>query len=308
MAQDISIEYPDKVVFITTRTMRSELWFVNNPKLEERIKAYLAKYAADYGAQLYAFVIMGNHIHIEAKFPNCNRARFMRAFNSIVAALVRMHCENFTEGKLWARRARSQPVPNDEDVENWFFYTALNPVSSGLVERISDYPIYNSFSDAISGITRTFSIVDWTDYNNRKRYNSNLTIKECTHKYELRYERLPGYEQMSRAAYKKLMLKRLEERRIEIIQNRRVEGKGFAGKKVLKKTVPGCRPHSTKKASRHSRRPLVLTLCKVTRAEFLDRYFKLLRWYKEASKLFRSGDLLAQFPPWTYRPPLAVPG
>jgi hypothetical protein len=109
-------------------------------------------------------------------------------------------------------------VPNDEDVENWFFYSALNPVSSGLVERVSEYPSYNSFSNAISDNSRTFSIVDWTNYNNRRRYNSKLTIKDCTHGYELRYERLPGYEQMPRAEYKRLMLILLEERRTEIIE------------------------------------------------------------------------------------------
>jgi REP element-mobilizing transposase RayT len=308
MAQDLSIEYPDDVVFITTRTIGSKLWFVNNPPLEEKIKAFLAKYANEYGALLYAFVLVGNHIHIEAKFPQRNRSAFIRDFNSMVARLVNTHCDTFIDGRLWARRARTQVVPNDEDVLHWFFYAALNPVSSGLVERISDYPSYNSFSDAIAGITQTYKLVDWTDYNNRRRYNSKLTIKECTHSYELRYERLPGYEDMSRQEYKKLMLTELEKRRVEAVEKRRLAGKGFAGEKALKATVPGSCPHSTKTSMRHSRRPLVLTLCKVTRAQFLEQYFNLLRWYKDASKQFRGGELLVEFPPRTYRPPLAVPG
>jgi hypothetical protein len=33
----------------------------------------------------------------------------------------------------------------------------------------------------------------------------------------------------------------------------------------------------------------------------------LLSWYKEAQKQFRAGNLLVEFPPWTYGPPLAAP-
>ena len=43
-----------------------------------------------------------------------------------------------------------QVLPLEADLEKYFFYSALQPVSSGLTEKISDYDDYNSFSDAAS--------------------------------------------------------------------------------------------------------------------------------------------------------------
>ncbi len=60
---------------------------------------------------------------------------------------------------LWHRRYSSEFLPDAESIEEYFFYTALQLVSDGLVDRISDYPGYNFFHDAISGIKRTFKIL-----------------------------------------------------------------------------------------------------------------------------------------------------
>jgi REP element-mobilizing transposase RayT len=124
--------------------MNSRLWFINNSKLVGRILAYLAKYQETYGVVIYAFVIMGNHYHLLAKFPRRNKALFFRDFNGIIAKLVSRHVREFEGGKLWARRVRSQVVPNPEDIKDRFFYAALNPVNAGIARKLSEYEAYNS--------------------------------------------------------------------------------------------------------------------------------------------------------------------
>lgn len=306
MAQDLSIEDPEMIFFGTIRTVDSRLWLVNNDKLIERIKAYLAKYLDDYGAECYGIALMGNHYHLLIKFPLGNKSAFFRDFNAMIAKLTKRLAKNYEGGRLWARRVRCQFVLEPADVENWFFYMALNPIASGLGQKLSDYPCYNSFSNAISGKTETFKIVDWTDYENRRRTNKKLTIAECTKTYELKFARLPGYEHLSHREYRELMLKKFEARRIEVLRERAEKGLGYVTREQLLETVPGSKPKTTKTSSRHTHRPLCLTLCREARQRFLEWYFELREMYLIASKRFREGDLSVIFPPGTYRPPSAV--
>jgi REP element-mobilizing transposase RayT len=303
MAQDLSFESEEFCFFATTRTMNSLLWFINNPKLTERILAHLAKCQEVYGVIIYAFVVMGNHYHLIARFPRRNKANFFRDFNSIISKLTYRYVEKFEGGKLWARRVRTQVVPNPEDIKERFFYASLNPVAAGIVKNLSEYDSYVSFSDAVFDRRRKFSIVNWTDYNNRKRFNRSLKPKDCAREYTLTYSRLPGYEELTKSDYINVMSAELEKRRSEIVDARTKDGKGFASCEALKSLTPGVRPKSTKTSTRESKRPLVLTLCLETKKRFLDWYFSMLAAYKDASRRFRDGILDAPFPPGTFRPP-----
>ena len=303
MAQDLSIEHPDFVFFSTIRTMNSRLWFVGTPELQDRIQAFLARYQEMYGVVIYGFIIMGNHYHLIAKFPLMNKAAFFKAFNSMIARLTNTAVEQFEGGKLWARPVRSQPIGDELDIKDRFFYAALNPVGAGLVRKLSEYKSYNSFNDAITGKKRKFKIFHREDYNNRKRSNSKLTHAECTSEHTLTYSRLPGYEQMSHADYVKVMSKELEVRRVFVVEQRLKDGRGFATAEALSKLRPGAKPKSTKTSTRHSKRPLILTRLFELRTKYLRWYFDLRERYQEASRRFRAGELSVAFPTGTYRPP-----
>ena len=155
------IECEDVSSFQTTRTRNSELWFVNNPGLEEAILGYAARYATRYEGKIYALAIEGNHIQKVALFPKANRAHFMRDFNSSVARAVPRYQSEYPGGPLWARRYSTEYLPGDEDIEEKFFYTVLQPVNDGLVDDIKEYPDYNCFEDAIHGKARQFRVVKW---------------------------------------------------------------------------------------------------------------------------------------------------
>jgi len=303
MAQPLRLEDPEATFFITTRTMNSRLWFVNNPCLEEMTLGYLAKYQDIFDVVIHAFIIMGNHYHLIAQFPRANKAAFMQAFNSMFARLVGRHVKKFEGGTCFGRRYADQCLPDEQDIEHWSYYIALNPVHSGLCQKISEFPGYNSFSDAISGRKLTFKVFNRAKYNDKKRFNDNVKKLDYWEKYTLTYTRLPGYEDMHQSVYKKMMLKKLEERRIALIKERLARGLGFTTIRTLRETCPGARPHNTKKSERNSYRPLVLSVCPKAREKFLDMYFKLCEIYQEASERYRNGDENAIFPPGTYKPP-----
>jgi hypothetical protein len=68
MSYLLRVESEDYSSFNTTRTRNSELWFVNNKPLEQKILGYLAKNQVLFDPTYYAFVIMGNHYHHLARF------------------------------------------------------------------------------------------------------------------------------------------------------------------------------------------------------------------------------------------------
>ena len=124
---------------------------MNNPQLDQAILGYCAKYAARYGAHIYALAIEGNHVQMCAKFPQGNRASFMRDFNSSVARAIARLTPEFTGGRPFGRRYSVEFVSGSEDIEDRFFYTVLQPVQDGLVPKIREYPGFNCFHDAVWG-------------------------------------------------------------------------------------------------------------------------------------------------------------
>lgn len=305
MAQPLSIENKDEVYLITTRTAGSRLWLMNNLYLESLILGILGKYQEVYGVVLYAFVVMGNHYHLIARFPNCNRAAFMRDFNSSVARLVGRVVGECGRRSIWARRYAHQVLPNPEDVRHWFYYVALNPVSSGLVSNISDYPSYNSFYDAANFKTRRVTWIDWSKYQIAKRHR-DVKPEQFQKEYTLTFSKLPGDEQISNETYTSELINELRERQADLVKERLSQGKGFLGKDKIKSQSIGAKPKSTKTSERASFRPLVLTLCKETKKTYLQMYFAIQDAFLEASHSFRNGDRGAIFPTGTYPPPLPL--
>ena len=302
MAQPLSIENKEWVYLITTRTAGSRLWLINNKELESRILGALARYQSIHSVVIYAFILMGNHYHLLAGFPKGNRALFMRDLNSALARLVGRHVSLHGRRSVWARRYSYQVLPRDEDVRHWFYYAALNPVSSGITRSVSQYPAYNSFFDAANGIEREYTWIDWSRYLLHKRTNPAAKPIDFSKKYRLKLSRLPTLEALDQADYRRLLTNELEQRRQELIVQRRNSGKGFLGLTKLRAQPPGAYPRTTKTSSRHSFRPLVLTLCAKTRRSFLEMYFSIYDAFKRASAAFRLGKKHEPFPEGTYPP------
>ncbi len=302
MGYQLRIEARDKVNFLTTRTECSRLWFVNNQELESAILGYAAKFAQRYAVTLYALAIEGNHIHATALFPEGNRASYMRDFNSCVARAVKKETPH-PGGRVWANRYSNEFLPADPDIEEYFFYTVLQPVKDGLVDKISDYPGYNCFHDAIWGRVREVKVVRWAEYNAAVRRGRQPNVKDYTDIVQLRYARLPGYEDLSQRDYALLMQAKLESRRLEIVKRRLASGSRTLGRDGLLHISPGSYPVKSKTSTRYSHRPRILSVCPKRRAEELAWYFDIYFEYRTASAQYRGGKLDVVFPSGTYPPP-----
>jgi hypothetical protein len=289
--------------FQTTRTIRSELWFVNNKPLEDAILGYLAKYKNRYGVQLYAFSIEGNHIQFPALFPKANRCHFMRDLNSSIARALPRYQAKFLGGRLFARRYSAEYLPAAEDIEEQFFYTVLQPVQDGLVDNIRQYPGYNCFEDAITGRVRIYKVVKWKEYNDAKRWNPNVDISQFIEEVELKFTRLPGYSKLSQKEYENMMREKLRIRTKEAIERRKSKGASL-GVAALRLVRAGSRPKNTKISHINSHRPRVLSKDNERRAAGKAWYFSIYFDFRECSAKYRAGDLKVKFPPGTFKPPM----
>lgn len=313
MSYHVRFESPTKASFCTTRTRRQRLWFANNPKVEQHSLALLAKLAERYRALIYAFTLEGTHSHLPGLFPLLNRASFMRDFNSGIACSVARHTQDYPGGPLWHRRYSVEYIWEESDLEAQFFYTVLQPVKDGLVEKLSEYPFYNCFYDAVRGIERKFQLVNWTRYNEARRYRKDVQIEDYIETYTLKYERLPGYEHLTQREYKLLMEKKLEEYRIRIIKERIANGKlYFLGRKKLLSVKPGeeLPQRQTTEVTTRTFRPRMIARREGQYPIAMEWYFDQFFAYKHASLRYRAGDLLIEFPLGTYRPtapPLHIP-
>lgn len=295
------IETAEHVSFQTTRSRNSRLWFVDNPTLEQAVLAQVAKLIARYEAKLYAFALEGNHVQFPGLFPELNRADFMRDLNSSIARMIPAFVPSYDGGRFWGRRYSNEFV-SPGSIEDYFFYTVLQAVQDGLVEKISDYPGYNCFHDAVWGIERKLKVVRRREYHMARKRNPKVRIKDFTDTVVLKFERLPGYEHLSQREYALLMEKKLEKRRLEIVRKRKSEGLGFMGREKLLRVKPGSKPRRTKTSTESSHRPRILSRDSEERRELLDWYFGCYFAYKEASRRYRNGELHVEFPPGMYRP------
>lgn len=205
---------------------------------------------------------------------------------------------------MWARRYARQVLCREQDIEHWFFYAALNPVKAGLVASVMQYPGYNSFFDAVAERERKYYWIDWSAYLQKKRYDDSLKPEDFKTEYTLRFSRLPGYEELSSGEYQKEMQKKLISHQSDVAKARRSAGKGFMGVERYKLQKSGSFPFQSKISHRHSRRPLILTLCPEIRSWFLSTYFAIRERYLEASAAFRAGQFDVHFPEGTYPPPV----
>jgi hypothetical protein len=109
-----------------------------------------------------------------------------------------------------------------------------------------------------------------------------------------------------RKEYSRLMHKKPEGHRQQLIAQRRAHGLGLPGRSALLRKRPASRPKSTKISTITDPRPRVLSAEPSRRGIVLAWYFRMYLAFKAASVLYRAGDLTAQFPRGMYRPYLST--
>lgn len=104
---------------------------------------FLRALAAMTGTPIYAYCLMPNHVHLLLGVPLVtSMPDFLRRWRSLCS---REWQRRSGQAALWQQSVFDHPVRGDVDLLRVGSYILMNPVRSGLVEAVEDYPLCGSF-------------------------------------------------------------------------------------------------------------------------------------------------------------------
>ncbi len=90
-----------------------------------------------FGVQIHCFVLMSNHFHLIATFPNVNFGESIRTFMGTTSRVVSF--EENSKNHLYGGRAYRSRLGSFHYFVNAYKYIYLNPVRAGICRRVEDY-------------------------------------------------------------------------------------------------------------------------------------------------------------------------
>ena len=104
----------------------------------------LTEYKAQCGYSIYAYCLMGNHIHLLLKEGT---ESLEQVFKRVCGKFVYWYNAKYQRtGHLFQDRFKSEPVDTEAYLQTVIRYIHQNPVKAKLCRRISDYP-YSSYRE-----------------------------------------------------------------------------------------------------------------------------------------------------------------
>lgn len=132
---------PGGTFHLATRLQAREALFT--PRLRTRLVALLRETVAVSDVELFAYVIMPNHVHLVVRQGAAPLSRFMQPWLRRAALLI--HKSYGREGHVLERRYRDRPCRDPDHLRNTIIYAHLNPVRAGLCVEPGEYP-WSSFA------------------------------------------------------------------------------------------------------------------------------------------------------------------
>ena len=154
----------------------------------------LEKYKSECGYKLYAYCLMGNHIHILLETDGTPPGAIFRHIGSAFVYWYNLKYDR--TGHLFQDRFRSEPVNNMQYFHIVFRYILRNPVSAGLSSSPEKYP-YSSCREyyfSSPGITDTEYVLSLMDRPALREYVSQDNDDKCLDMPESRAPRVTDSE------------------------------------------------------------------------------------------------------------------
>ena len=154
------------VYHVILRGINQQIIFEEEEDYERFIKT-LKAYRETCGYKLFAYCLMGNHLHLLIKVENEDLGTIVKR---IAGSYVYWYNWKYSRsGYLFQGRFKSEAVENDGYFLTVLRYIHRNPVESGLCKNIEAYK-FCSFNDYLKGeselidLTFVFSLVDKREF------------------------------------------------------------------------------------------------------------------------------------------------
>jgi REP element-mobilizing transposase RayT len=257
-------------------------------QMEKLLGGIISRYAFFLRIEIYAYCFLSNHYHLIIKAPLGNADEFCENVNREIAR--RVNKLNGRIGAFWHRRYDDQKILSSEDLLEGFLYVLTNPVRHGLVEHTSQWTGLSGYRHALDGQDREFTF----------RLKSKKRGETCEISHLLKLSVLPCFQDLTPKKRRGEIVRLINERCSAIRGERRRQGLGFLGSGAVLSQPPGGTPKSVSR----SNRPIGYTKDDQLRREYRDQEKERRNRYVLSSRQYRLGDVSANFPEYTYRPPL----
>ncbi len=186
MARQIRLEYPGAFYHVMNRGAGRKQIF-HDEKYCDMFLKLLAEINENFGVEIHAYCLMGNHYHLLLETPLGNLSRAMRHLNGVYT--LRHNRLLKRDGPLFRGRFKAILV----DAENYLLqvsrYIHLNPVEANVVKKLEAYPwssfrYYSSGENRKSWITTDEILNRFNVRNKRDAYSAFVSegIDEKTYK------------------------------------------------------------------------------------------------------------------------------
>lgn len=126
------------VYHITTRSNSKEWFYIPSQECWRICVELLKQGSAKYGLELHAFVLMHNHYHMMARFPEAPIDKFMRFFNKSMSQRINMSTGRINH--VFGGSYKWSLINSRVYYFNAIKYLYQNPVRAGICDRVEQYP------------------------------------------------------------------------------------------------------------------------------------------------------------------------
>ena len=132
----------NRIYHVTTTTHERTRWF-SNFKNGRVLTKYLAREENHGHVSTLAFVVMPDHLHW--LFQSQTSRHISIAVNNIKSLTAReMNRRHSRIGQVWQKGFYDRAIRCDEDLVAIARYIIGNPVRTGIVRRVGDYPLWDT--------------------------------------------------------------------------------------------------------------------------------------------------------------------
>jgi REP element-mobilizing transposase RayT len=137
MARQARIEFPGALYHVISRGIERRELFRDDAD-RARYLSILEKSVGRFGFRLYAYCLMGNHVHAALEAGKTPLSRIMRSINTAYAGYFNVRHKR--SGYLFQGRYKAFIVDREEYLLALIRYIHLNPVKARIAQRVEEYP------------------------------------------------------------------------------------------------------------------------------------------------------------------------
>ena len=136
MARQLRIEYPGAFYHVMNRGAARKKIF-HGEEFSSSFLNLLSDLNHNFGVQIYAYCLMGNHYHLLIQTPHANLSKAMRHLNGVYT--LRYNRLMKQDGPLFRGRFKAMLIDADDYLLQVSRYIHLNPVEANLAKKPENY-------------------------------------------------------------------------------------------------------------------------------------------------------------------------